>query len=299
MMNLRQMEVFHAIMRTGSVTAAARELHVTQPAVSAVLKNCEEQLGLKLFEREAGRLRPTREAEAIFPDIVGVFGQLDEVTALTQDLADGRVGKLRIAGSFPIANSYLVQAVGQFLSERPKVEIDLQSLTSPQVVDHVVSREVELGVVYGPVANPEVETEVLLRSSIACVMRENHPLARKKKVSIKDLRDHALITYLPQTILRNRVDAALSEAGVLPDFKVQVAISITGIMLAYHDAGVALVEPFLIDTLGLTGMIARPLNPPIAIETLLVRHRLTPPSRLAGVFTIHLKDLLRPSEAAP
>lgn len=293
MMNLRQMEVFHAIMQTGSVTAAARQLHVTQPAVSAVLKHCEEQLGLRLFERVGGRLRPTREAEAIFPDIAGVFGQLDDVTALTRDLANGRVGRLRIAGSFPIVNGYLAQAVGAFVAERPKVQIDLQSLTSPQAVDMVVSREADLGVVYGPVSNPEVETEVVLRSSIACVMREDHLLARKQKVAIGDLRNHALITYLPQTILRNRVDEALEAAGIELDFKVQVAISITGIMLAYHNAGIALVEPFLIDALGLTGMVARPLHPPIAIETLLVRNRQTPPSRVASAFTSLLKDRLQ------
>lgn len=293
MMNLRQMEVFHAIMQTGSVTAAARALHVTQPAVSAVLKHCEEQLGLKLFERAGGRLKPTPEAEAIFPDIAGVFSQLDEVTALTQDLGAGRVGRLRIAGSFPIANGHLAQAVGEFVAERPKVQIDLESLTSPQVVDLVVSREADLGVVYGPVSNPEVETELLLRSSIACVVRQDHALARKRKVRIGDLRDHALITYLPQTILRNRVDEALVAAGIEPDLKVQVAISITGIMLAYYGAGVALVEPILIDTLGLSGMAARPLDPPIALETLLVRHRQTPPSRLADAFTGHLKDLFQ------
>src|SRR3546814_4931323 len=85
---------------------------------------------------------------------------------LTQDLAAGRVGRLRIAGSFPIANGDLARAVAEFVIERPKVQVDLQSLTSPQVVDHVVSREVELGVVYGPVANPEVETQVLVRSGI-------------------------------------------------------------------------------------------------------------------------------------
>jgi DNA-binding transcriptional LysR family regulator len=295
MMNLRQMEVFHAIMQTGSVTAAARKLHVTQPAVSAVLKHCEQQLGLKLFERAGGRLQPTREAEAIFPDIAGVFGQLDEVRDLTEDLAAGRVGRLRIAGSFPIANGDLARAVAEFVIERPKVQVDLQSLTSPQVVDRVVGREVELGVVYGPVTNPEVETELLLRSGIACIMRESHPLARRRRVRITDLRNHSLITYLPQTILRNHVDEALREAGVVPDLKVQVALSITGIVLAHHGAGVALVEPFLIEALGLTGLVARPLSPEIAVETLLVRHRSTPPSRLAGAFTSHLKALLQRS----
>ena len=182
-----------------------------------------------------------------------------------------------------------------FVIERPRVQVDLQSLTSPQVVDRVVGREVELGVVYGPVTNPEVETEVLLRSSIACIMRENHPLARRRRIKVSDLRHHSLITYLPQTVLRNRVDEALRQAGVTPDLKVQVALSMTGIVLAYHDAGVALVEPFLIDTLGLTGLVARPLSPEIGIETLLVRHRSTPPSRLARAFTSHLKALLEHS----
>src|SRR3546814_2272398 len=174
-------------------------------------------------------------------------------------------------------------------------DLDLQSLTSPQVVDHVVSREVELGVVYGPVANPEVETQVLVRSGIACIMRESHPLARHRRVRLSDLAGHSVITYLPQTILRNRVDEALRKAGVVPDLKVQVALSITGIGLAYHDAGVALVEPFLIETLGLTGLVARPFSPEIAVETLLVRHRSTPPSRLAGAFTAHFKRLLKRS----
>src|SRR3546814_19846053 len=90
-----------------------------------------------------------------------------------------------------------------------------------------------------------------------------------------------------------RSDEALRKAGVVPGLKVQVALSITGIVLAYHDAGVALVEPFLIETLGLTGLVARPFSPEIAVETLLVRHRSTPPSRLAGAFTAHFKRLLK------
>src|SRR3546814_1820060 len=100
---------------------------------------------------------------------------------------------------FPIANGDLARAVAEFVIERPKVQVDLQSLTSPQVVDHVVSREVELGVVYGPVANPEVETQVLVRSGIACIMRESPPLARHRRVRLSDLAGHSVITYLTKT----------------------------------------------------------------------------------------------------
>ena len=68
MLNLRHIEIFHAIMRTGSITAAAESLNITQPAVSAVLKHFESRLQMPLFDRVNGRLRPTLEAEALLPE---------------------------------------------------------------------------------------------------------------------------------------------------------------------------------------------------------------------------------------
>ncbi|MGB9173923.1 MAG: LysR family transcriptional regulator, partial [Bradyrhizobium sp.] len=115
-MNLRHMEVFHAIMRTGSVTGAARALNVTQPAVSAVLKHCESQLKMKLFARVSGRLQPTAEARAIFPEIAAIFGRVEAVNALTQDLVGGRLGTLSVAAAVPIANGYLAKAVATFIA---------------------------------------------------------------------------------------------------------------------------------------------------------------------------------------
>ena len=297
MMNPRQMEVFHAIMSTGSVTAAARMLNVTQPAVSAVLKECEAGLGLKLFERAGGRMKPTAEAHAIFPDIAGIFSRLADVQLRLGDLAAAREGRLEVAGAFPLANSHLARAVARFVSERPKVHVDLHSLTSPQVVDRVVAREVELGLVYGPVSNSEIETETLLRSAIGCVMHESHPLAGRSQVRIEDLASHALITYLPQTVLRARIDDAFQEAGVTPDLRVQVSISITGAVLAHHGVGIALVEPHLVEAMGVPGLVSRPLRPAIGIETLLVHLRSTPPSRLALEFVACLRETVRPAAA--
>src|ERR1700692_3416209 len=225
-MNLRHMEVFHAIMRTGSVTGAARSLSVTQPAVSAVLKHCESQLKMKLFTRVSGRLQPTAEAKAIFPEIAAIFGRVEAVNALTQDLVGGRLGTLSIAAAFPIANGYLAKAVATFIAKRPNVRVALQSLTSPQVLDRVVNREVELGIAYEPVVSSEVETRVLMHAGIACVMAADHPLApcgggrppprpRRKEVAVRDLEPYSIITSLPQALFRRYVDRALSAAGIV------------------------------------------------------------------------------------
>jgi DNA-binding transcriptional LysR family regulator len=296
-MNLRHMEVFHAIMRTGSVTNAARALNVTQPAVSAVLKHCESQLNMKLFTRVSGRLQPTAEAKAIFPEIAMIFGRVDAVNALTQDLVGGRLGTLSIAASFPIANGFLAKAVATFIADRPKVRVALQSLTSPQVLDRVVNREVELGIAYEPVVSSEVETRTLMRAGIACVMRSDHPLARRKEVALRDLEPFSIITYLPQALFRGYVDRALSAAGIVPNIKAQVSLSLTGIMLARYGAGVALVEPFLVASMGLPDLVARPLRPRIDVKTLLIRHKSVPHSKVMNEFVSHLGRIVAAEQA--
>ncbi|MFC7738379.1 LysR family transcriptional regulator [Roseomonas sp. GCM10028921] len=291
-MNLRQLEVFHAIMRTGSVTGAARLLNVTQPSVSTVLKHCEAQLRFPLFNRVGGRLQPTPEAQALLPDIEAVFSRLTAVERLSQDLAGGRLGTLSLAAAFPIANGYLAQALATFLAGRPGTRASLQSLNSPEVVDRVASREVELGIVHEPVVSGEVETELLVRSSIACVMREEHPLARHAAVPVAALAEEPVITYLPQNLFRSYVDRAFSEAGIAPPIVAQVSVSLTGIMLSRHGGGVALVEPSMLRTLPFPSLVSRSLDPPVTFETVLVRPHGKPDSTLLRRFVTHLRQTL-------
>jgi DNA-binding transcriptional LysR family regulator len=288
--NLKHIEVFHAIMRTGSVTGAARMLNVTQPAISSVLKHLESRLRMQLFDRTGGRLQPTAEAHALMPDVAGIFGRLEAIERLTQDLAGGRLGSLSIAASSPIANGRLAALVAALLAERPGTRIALQSLASPLVLDRVANREAEIGVAYAPVAHPEVVTEVLGRNGIGCVMRSDHPLASRSEVEVSELANHALITYLPQALMRPYIDRALDQAGVLPNIAVQIGLSITGMALAYQGAGIALIELELLDALPLPGLVARPLLPRIELETLLLLHKTAPRSRVLEDFLVRLRS---------
>ena len=292
-MNLRQLEVFHAVMRAGTVTGAARLLGVTQPSVSTVLKHCEAQLGIALFRRVGGRLQPTPEAEAILPDIEGIFARLDSVGRQLRDLKGGRIGTLSLAGAFPIANGYLAAAVASFMAERPGLRVVLQALSSSELIDRVANREVELGIGLEPVVHPGVETEALVTSSVACVMREDHPLAQQEEIAIRQLDGMPIITFLSRAPLRGHVDRALSEAGIVPRISVQVSMSMTGMALAYHGAGIALVEPFLLNTFPVPGLVARRLRPAIETKTLLIRARAAPRSAIMERFVAHLKREVR------
>lgn len=293
MINLRHLEVFYAIMRTGSVTGAARQLNVSQPAVSAVLKHCEARMKIKLFNRTGGRLQPTPEAKAIFPDIADIYDRLDAVERLMQDMAGGHLGTLSVAASLQHAVGYVAKAIATFSVQQPNVRIALLSMTSPQVVERVINREVELGIAYEPVTNPEVETETLVRSSVACVMREDHPLAKQKVINVRELKKHAVISYLSRGMLRSVVDRALQDAGVSNCVNVRVNLSLTAVMLAHHGAGVALVDPFMSSSLPLQGLVSRPLRPGIELNSLLVRAKSSPQSLVMENFVSHLKNTVR------
>jgi DNA-binding transcriptional LysR family regulator len=170
------------------------------------------------------------------------------------------------------------------------VRVTLQSMTSPQVVERVVSGEVELGLAYEPVVNSQVETEVLMSTGVACVMREDHPLARRREIEVRELASHSIITYLPQNLLRGNVDRHLSEAGIAPRISVEVSVSLTGMTLAYYGAGIALVEPYLLSSMPVPGLVARPLKPRIELKTLLVRARASSRSAIMEQFIPHLRD---------
>lgn len=291
LMTLRQMEVFHAIMVAGSVTGAARHLNITQPAVSTVLRHCEDRLQMALFVRTGGRLEPTHEARALFPDIAAIFSRIEAVGRMTRDLAGGRLGVLSIAAAFPIANGIAAEAVATFVESRPHVRCSLQSLTSPQVVDRVINGEVDLGIAHEPMPHPAIGTEMLMTWRLACLVRDDHPLAGRAKVAFQDIAPYRIFTYLPQIMFRPYIDRALSQSGVSLDIAVQISIALTGIALARHGSGVAIVDPLLINSMGISGLAILPLDPAIEASTLLVRSKSSPPSLVLDEFVTHLKRL--------
>jgi DNA-binding transcriptional LysR family regulator len=270
-MNLRQMEVFHAIMRAGSVTAAARLLNVTQPAVSTVLRHCESQLRVKLFDRIGGRLFPTPEAHAIYPDIANIFQRVDTVTRITQDLVGGRLGQITIAATFAAANGPLAGAVAEFVRKRPAVKVAIHALPSVQVIERVARREADFGLCFGPARDPAIEAELLKAFEIACIMPSNHPLARLESVPIEALAGQDIITYAPHTPIGKPVEEAFRAAGIELQRRIQVNYSMTAFILAAQGAGIALVEPMLLSSSSMPSLVARPIRPLIEVRVLLVQ----------------------------
>ena len=134
-MNLRQIEVFRAVMLAGSVTDAARLLHVSQPGISRMLAHIELQLGLRLFERKKGRLLPTPEAQALYAEVSEVYGGIRRVTERADELKSGARLSLRVLASPSTALVAVPRAVAALASEFPAARIYLETLPTREMIE--------------------------------------------------------------------------------------------------------------------------------------------------------------------
>ncbi|MEM5370357.1 LysR family transcriptional regulator [Paraburkholderia azotifigens] len=168
-MRLRHIEVFHAIMRTGSLSKAAELLCVSQPAVSKVLAHAERSAGLTFFNRVHGRLQPTREAELLFSETQKLQANLDSIRDLARNLALQPEGHLRIGCLPSLGLSLIPPAVEAFRAAYPRVSLRIQTRHTEELLNALLTRDLDLAVALNPPARPGIASVELGRTPVVCV----------------------------------------------------------------------------------------------------------------------------------
>lgn len=245
-MRLRHIEVFNAVMLTGSVSAAARLINVTQPAASRTLQHAELQLGFALFKRDKGRLTPTAEAQAMYPHIEQLFAQLDEVQRLAANLrASGGAHELRILAVMALTHEVLPRALLAFRQKHPKVAIHVEALHTPQIVSALLLREADVGFAFSPVVHPGLAHEPLADSRMVCVAPKGLLPRAVVQAGVVEL---AALGEVPVVALDARdpvglgVSQACREAGVGLQTVITVQTYHAALAMAQHGLGVALID---------------------------------------------------------
>jgi DNA-binding transcriptional LysR family regulator len=291
-MNLRQMEVFRAIMETGSVTGAARLLNVSQPAVTALLRHTEDQLRFQLFQRVKGRLEPTQEAQALRAEVEQVFDRVEVVQRVIVGLQESRLGALNIVAITAIGNTLLPAAIGRFCQQRPEARIRFQMRSRQEVVERIASGAADLGFGFLTPAFHGVERLEIARAGLMVILPPGHKLAARRTVSPADLAPYPLITYTSSQGLAPIVNGVFAEARIALRPAVEVGLVINAWALVSQGAGIAIVDPH--SGLGdlFPNVVARPLWPRIEIGLEVLYPEGRPPSRLAARFLDHLRSIL-------
>jgi DNA-binding transcriptional LysR family regulator len=194
-MNLTQLKAFQAVANNGSITKAAQLLHVSQPSVSKHLNNLEKDYGVKLFERNRGAAELTDAGSSLLRHTNAILVHLDEARKeLRSPKSLNKSDPLKIAGSYAASALLLPSLLVNFKNKHRDTSIILRTGTTREVKSMLLNSTVEVALLNELPVNPEFTCEPFRKEKLVVFAAPNHPLAGKKKLTISDLRQAALVT---------------------------------------------------------------------------------------------------------
>jgi DNA-binding transcriptional LysR family regulator len=257
---LRGLEIFCAVIEAGSATAAARRLGMSQPAVSQQIGRLEKELGLTLFVRENGRMRPTETALSIYDEASEAFDGLTRVLDLAGDIRDLRRGVLRIAAPHSSSATYLPRALARLTENRPRLRLTVHLGTYERIVALVAAREVDLGIAKAPILSPGVEQVEICNSGLVVVTAASHKLASRPSLALVDLAHEPLVMIGRGRPWRDEIDVAFRRVGIAPRVMVETQSVESACGFAAEGFGAAIAPAWLVGGLTREGLAVIPFD---------------------------------------
>lgn len=288
-MRLRHIEVFQAIRQTGSVSAAAQLLHVSQPAVTKVLQHAELQLGFPLFLRIRGKLQATPEALALEREVDKVTESLQGVRRLAENLRRSPGQSLRIGATPALALSLMPPAIREWTQRYPDITCELSSAHTRELVQNLLMREIDVALTLQQPDHPGLKAQPLANGVwVALAPLGYWPESdHGKPLPLMALADAPLIGLSSADPLSAKLDSYL--AAVQPPPRVSIAVQTYSLARAMVESGVglAVIDPFTALGASTAATRIRPLAPPLPITLYaLSRADEPPPHTLGGLLEI-------------
>jgi DNA-binding transcriptional LysR family regulator len=210
---LRQLRIFEAVAQHGSVSRAAVQLHLTQPAVSMQLKQLEDQIGLPLVDQIGKRMVVTEAGHELRGHAARISAQLVDLNAAMDQFRGLDRGVLCLA-VVSTANYFLPRLIGQFNKNHPGVRISLQVLNRQAVLTALADNQVDLAITGQPPENVDVIAQNFMDNPLVVTAEPSHHLAALRQVDLRLLEDETLVLREPGSGTRAAVDKYLSNHGI-------------------------------------------------------------------------------------
>jgi DNA-binding transcriptional LysR family regulator len=291
-LNLRQIEVFRAIMTAGSVSAAGRMLHVSQPAISRVLSLTESRLGFQLFERQRTRLLPTPEARRLFGEVESLYHGIQRINDLASNLARRGAGRLRIVTSASFSERLIPMALERFCKRNPGVEVTCRNVTYDELAARFLTGDADIGLTLLAPDHANLKAAELGQDALVCLVRGDHPLAQREAVRAEDLRSVRWIGY-PAAAPLGRMLATWLGSALAGTAQTEVHSPITAIAFAQQGLGAAIVINWSLPRVSPPGMVVLPVLPATPVSIWAVNSTLEPLPVLAQRFLKAVDHVLK------
>ncbi|MEI9928130.1 MAG: LysR family transcriptional regulator [Sphingomonas sp.] len=289
-MNLRHIEIFHAVYVNGSVSAAARALNVSQPSVSKTLRHAESLLGFPLFQRTKGRLVATEDAHVLFSEVSEIQDRVYALREAGRNLKRGSAGMLRVSALPSLALAALPSAVSLFLRNHRDVKFDLQTVHHDDLLRKLYERETEIAIAYeAPPAAP-IGKRWLGEGELVVLYREQDMPDAPPRIELERLRGQRFISVAASGPIGQLVTQELQRQGLELDEVVSARTFYIAAALVAQGVGMTVVDNFTAQASRAPGLSMRPLKPQVTFDVHAMFLLNRPPAALGTDF---LKTLAR------
>ncbi len=258
-MNLsaRDIEAFLVLAKHRNFTQAASVCHLSQPAFSALIRSLEETVGLKLFDRSTRHVMLTREGERFMQSaerLASEFAACEKSIRDTAQLAQGRVSVALLPS---LAAGWLPEVLRQFIARYPGVQLDVFDVLSEPCIAAVANGDADFALAAIRVDTPDLKAEPFCRDDFYLVCPEDHALATKTRLSIKDLVPWPFIHLARHSSVRQYLDAAFFPQTMKTLVEVEQLATVMGLVQA--GLGITVVPALTLFHFDKPGLVMRPI----------------------------------------
>jgi len=267
-LKLRQLQGFAAAATHGSFSAAARELAMTQPAFSQLVRELETALRVKLFERTTRRVELTEAGRRFLAMIQRPLDDLDDAYRFAREMAAGTRGRLVFSSLPSVAFGLVTKTLARFKALHPAITARLIEDQDSNIAEKVLHREVDFGI--GTLARPheELAFRELLPDELQAVYPARHALAMKRRLTWRDLAAGPLVLLPKQSSVRTLAEHGFAAARVVREPDYEVANMVTALSMVRAGLGVTVMPRMVLAELNMKGLAAGRIHDPRPVRTI-------------------------------
>ncbi|PIJ49074.1 LysR family transcriptional regulator [Erwinia sp. OLTSP20] len=286
---LRHIEIFHAVMTAGNVTAAASLLNSSQPTVSRELARLEKLLGFALFSRSKGRLLPTAQGLLLFEEVQRSWYGLDRIRSAAEGLKAFRQGELSLVCLPVFSQSLLPQLCQPFMAQYPEVSLNIISQESPLLEEWLSAQRYDLGLTETSQTPAGTRRTPLFTSNEVCVLPAGHPLAAKTVLSPEDFQGENYVSLSRHDSYRHLLDALFSQHQVQRRMVMETHSAASVCAMVKAGSGISVVNPLTALDYADSRLAVRRFSIEVPFTVSLIHPSHRPASALVSAFSEHLQ----------
>lgn len=282
-----------AVIGNGSMTAAAAELGISQPAISRLLSDLGKEFDFQLFDKRDGRLVPSQEVRLLEPDIRRVIELMRQISSVSSDITKRKAGHIRIACLPGFATSHLPEVVADFLRDRPGISMTIEPDRPERILEWMITEQYDFGITDGFFGHPAVERfDVAVRT--VCIFPEGHALAGTTSIRPSDLAAEKFIHPRKDSVFYQEIERCFRDDQAEMRSYIEVRQFTAACELVCKGAGVSIVSELdAVNYVG-RGLDFRPFQPEVPHGLSLVRPIHKTPSLITLEFIEHFRRSLDP-----